>query len=816
MRIKTFLTISTIFLFFFTVKNLQGQNNTCSITGTVIDNYSKTPLFYANIGLMNAKDSTFIEHTFTDASGKFKLPNVKTGEYLLKIFYSGYDMFQQSLSVTDGKTEIATDTIKLQPVATTLEGITIAAAKPVYTTDGEKTLYNVSEDPSIQTGTASDALQNSPGVEVDIEGNITLRGVSSVEIWINDKPSQLNAENLKTYLQQLPANSLERIEVITNPSAQYGAQGTGGIINIVTKSNIKQNTLTSFGVNVSTKPMVSPWFSYMFSNQKLSLNLYVHGNYQYSNNKSNGNSIMLNENKDTSSYRSYNSQSNSNAISTGVSFNGSYTFDTMNIISFWSGVHGTPFSKSRSFSDYQYEEFITNPGVYDYTQESASTYLGINANIGTWYEHKFNNKGHKISATARANYSQSHQNNPYSRLYSNYTDLNINRKNNRDNQGSSVYAGVNYSFPYSEKGEITAGVSGDFGTELLYWRNDTLLPVLNTYVLDSMRFEDYAGKSGNLDGYATVRQKFGQFTVKGGLRIQNRFLGCKIINQPEHHGNQYYLGFFPSLHLSYATKSMHNMTLSYTRRINYPQNSQLTTFITNNDDSYSTGNENLRPTYTNSIEAGWTKFFKKFGSVGLSAYFRNSKDEINNLTDVVYNDYFGRYVNFSMPVNSGKSHRYGADANVVYRLKAFMNIRFNAGIYQSHSETVFREDTIISTNAFTYNFQLNFWAKMWKFLEVTVSGNYRSKTKSLFREEQPVYSLNCGLRSDFWDRKISVYLNVQDIFNWNKQRNNNTNPYYIAYNSSKQNSRFISAGVTFRFGKIEMEKHTKKGEEEVE
>jgi outer membrane receptor protein involved in Fe transport len=255
---------------------------------------------------------------------------------------------------------------------------------------------------------------------------------------------------------------------------------------------------------------------------------------------------------------------------------------------------------------------------------------------------------------------------------------------------------------------------------------------------------------------------------------------------------------------------MHNITLSYTRRVNYPRNSQLTTFITFSDDSYSTGNENLRPTYTNSIEAGWTKFFEKFGSVGLSAYFRNSKDEINNLTDVVYNDYFGRYVTFSMPVNSGKSHRYGADASVVYRLKAFMNIRFNAGIYQAHSETVFREDHKIITDALTYNFRLNFWAKLWKFLEVSVSGNYRSKTKSLFREEQPVYAINCGLRSDFWQRKISVYLNVQDIFNWNRQRNNTTNPYFIAYNSSKQNSRFISAGITFRFGKIEMEQQAKR------
>jgi len=140
-----------------------------------------------------------------------------------------------------------------------------------------------------------------------------------------------------------------------------------------------------------------------------------------------------------------------------------------------------------------------------------------------------------------------------------------------------------------------------------------------------------------------------------------------------------------------------------------------------------------------------------------------------------------------------------------------MNIRFNANIYQSHSETVFREDEKAVADFLGYSFKLNFWAKLWKFLEVNASGNYRSKTKTIFLEELPSYSINCGLRSDFWDKKISVFLNVQDIFNWNKERNNSTNPYYIAYSSRKWNSRFISAGITFRFGKIEMESKARTG-----
>jgi hypothetical protein len=197
--------------------------------------------------------------------------------------------------------------------------------------------------------------------------------------------------------------------------------------------------------------------------------------------------------------------------------------------------------------------------------------------------------------------------------------------------------------------------------------------------------------------------------------------------------------------------------------------------------------------------------------VGLSVYFKNNKNEVNDLTDVIFSDFFGRYVSFTIPVNSGKSHRYGTDVNVMYKVKAFMNIRLNASVYQSHSETLFRENEKVITNNLGYSFKLNFWAKVWKLLEINASGNYRSKTKTIFFEDQPFYSVNCGLRSDFWQKKISVFINAQDIFNWGKERNNNTNPYYIAYSSTKWNSRFISAGITFRFGKIEMESKARTG-----
>jgi hypothetical protein len=288
------------------------------------------------------------------------------GNYFIKTSYLGYDVFEQPVVVSGENSIIKLDSILLQPAAAKLESITVATTKPVYMNDGEKILYNVSEDPSIQTGTAADALQNAPSVEVDIEGNITLRGVSGVEIWINDRPSRLDAENLKTYLQQLPANSLERIEVISNPSARYTAKGAGGIINIVTKSNIQKNSFISFGLNGSTRPMVSPWFSYMFSNEKFSFNAYWGGYYYFNRQKSNGYSIIFNDNMDTSAFRSYTSDFKSNSISHNFHLYGSYNFDSLKTISFYGGGWGIIFNKSIGTQQYIYREYINNPGIYDY------------------------------------------------------------------------------------------------------------------------------------------------------------------------------------------------------------------------------------------------------------------------------------------------------------------------------------------------------------------------------------------------------------------------------------------------------------------
>ena len=172
------------------------------------------------------------------------------------------------------------DTTKTAKPAKTLQAVTIAAKRPIYTADGEKNIYNVADDPSVQSGTTEDALQNTPGVTVDVEGNLQLRGVSSIEIWIDDKPSKLSEENLKTWLQTLPASAIDHIETITNPSAKYATEAEA-VINIITRAHIKKNHFLNFGLNAASQPYVSPWLSYTWASDKLTFNIY--GSFRNSN-----------------------------------------------------------------------------------------------------------------------------------------------------------------------------------------------------------------------------------------------------------------------------------------------------------------------------------------------------------------------------------------------------------------------------------------------------------------------------------------------------------------------------------------------------
>ena len=799
-----------LLLFFFAILTGSMAFAQSQVSGKIIDESNNQGVPFVNVGLFRVADSAFVSGTASDDKGAFTLQMVPKGEMTLKISAIGYETFSMPLTV---KGDMNVGTLKLKAGTTRLDEVVIAEKRPLFAVEGEKTMYNVAEDPSIQTGTLSDALQNAPGVQVDVEGNITLRGTSSVEVWINDKPSHMSDENLKTYIQQLPANSIDHVEVITNPSARYGSKADG-IINIVTNAKVQKNEFFSFGVNGSTRPSITPWFSYVWSNEKLTVNAYINGGYSIWKGNGNTNQSLFTENHLLASHEIDSNAYQSKSYNSGGYVSLDYEIDTANSLNFW--VSGWPnWGRNSSDASSYREEYLDEnglpfavPSMVDYRTNSTSGSNNFFMNGGVYYQHKFDNKGHNLSLSADAMSWGYSGNGRVDRHFVQPVDYLRAIKSSQSRKSFGGEVEVVYNRPYSEDGEISVGWNTGYSPEKVFSSCDTLLG--GDWVNDPFRSYEATFTTLTNEAFITLQHKFGGFTVKPGIRFCHELVRGNYEDSTQYNFSTPFRSLRPSLHLSYSTKSMHNFNLSYTRRIAAPDAHQLSRFPLYEEDEYSTGNPDLERVYTNAIEAGWTKYFMNFGSVGLSAYYRGKSNEVNEIQMSQYHWLYGRVVPFSYPVNVGKSHQLGFSYNMMYRPSGFFNLRFYANLYNSHIETVF-DGQDYTYDTWSYSFNMNLWAKLWNRVEVTASGYYSSPTQSLFSEWHSRYGINAGLKADFFDRKMSVFVNANDIFNWNRWGESNYSPYVLSESNSKFNSRSVSVGVTFRFGKMELERMARQG-----
>ena len=811
-------------------KNVK-EGDVFKVIGVLQDSVSGEPVAFVNLAILDAEDSSMVKGSITDINGAFELKGVPQGEYLLRISAIGYKNLMMPVTVTNNT---ALGTIKMQPGATTLKEVKVTAQRPLYAMDGEKLVYNVAEDPTVQTGTTSDALQNAPGVEVDIEGNITLRGVSSVEIWVNDKPSKLTAENLKTYLETLPANALDRIETITNPSAKY-ATSAEAVINIITSAYIKSNHFISFGVNGATQPSVSPWLSYTWANERLSINVFASGRYNYNKNTGWNKTTYRRDSDsgvkgeyDTTATENYESESNSRRFSGNLFANINYEIDSMTDISFFGSYN---YSYNTSFSALQ-------RGRVNFLDEGRQSYFYVDTNdnlgssgfgmAGVDFTHKFDKNGHNIRASIHENFSGGNSENDFIRLFSRpdstYTlGTNYDKAYIDNNSRNSLSADVRYNLPYSENGEFSFGAS--YGIDGI-WRNYNVYDDFSFNAqYDYLRSYSFWDHEQRVEGDVEWTRRWGGFTLELGLgatydNVNFAYKGSEKYPFTNDDTVYNFLTYTPSIHLSYRTEDMHNFKLTYTLRMSHAGEEQLTTYKRYTLDSYSTGNRNLDFSYTHNAELGWSKYFMSFGNVGLEGYARYSANEIDNLTSSTEEDdpVLNRIVQFSQPFNMGSSYRVGASANVMFRPSGFINVRLYANVFDYGYRLDQGARGVLENHKLSYSIRLNTWAKIFDRFQIFASANYSSPTISLAAERKARYYLNFGVRADFFKRKMSAYINVQDIFNWGKTVGSgsiNTNPYLLSEsNSYTINSRYISAGITFRFGKMELERSSKSGSDD--
>ncbi len=797
--IKSIKTIVAVAIMV-SVGAVRAQNVT--VEGRVTDAATGEALPFVNVGLMRPVDTVFMRGATTDMDGRFSI-HADTGLYLLQVSFVGYETHQEVVRLT---ADVDEKHIALKG-GTMLQAVEVVAEKPLYVMDGEKNMYNTQEDPSIQTGTASDALQNAPGVEVDAEGNITLRGVSSVEIWINDQPSHMNEEALKQYIKTLPANAIERIEVITNPSARYST--SGGVINIVTNQTVKRNELLCVGFRANTMPSFSPWASYVYANEKFDMNIYVNGSISHYNSFADGTSTLLDGTGAVSRFQSHydTTVSNNKGAYTGVNLNWKLSEKTR--LSTWAGIY--PYwGRSHSTVDLDYYEYPSPQNLgYRYTHDNDDGFFW-GGYMGAWLEHRFDSTGRKLSISLNGNTSSNEGTSTSSFAYRDPLRDTLFRRNYSQNINPTIGFNLDYAHPLKNDWELAAGVAASTGGGSQRQTLDTM--AAGQYQRVTLRSNEGEERGTDLALYATAQKRWGGFTAKLGLRAESAWprstwsyadgTGRSVVDTS-------FFGLVPSLHLSYQTKTFTSYSLSYTLRHSNPGSTKLNRFVFYDDYSYETGNPALRRTYTHNLEAGWSKYIMGFGMLNLSAYFRANTDEIGSMAAAGYAPaYFPatQLVNYTFPDNIGSSHTEGLDANITYRPSGFINVRLNASVFNYGYNYQGNTD-----NHWSWSARLNVWAKLWSKLEVFANAHYTSPRMGLYSMSVENMGVDFGLSSDFFDRQLSVYFNVNDIFGMAKWGNNTTAPQYQTTGSQQFDSRFVSLGLTWRIGKMELESKARQG-----
>lgn len=810
------LTMTGLFALLLLSSSAIAQAFQFSVSGTLKDSITHEGLPYVNIIVAAKTDTSFVKGTISDDKGAFVVKGIGAGEYLLKVSSIGYRTHYVTFSI---ESNIKLGNILMKPGAEMLEAVTVTANRPIFTMSGEKMIYSVKDDPSVKNGNTGDALQNTPGVEVDIQGNVKLRGISSVDIWINDHPSHLTTESLKAYLKSVPASSIKRIETITNPSAKY-ATDKQAIINIVTDAEIELSQLLSAGLNGATTPVIAPWASYMAGTKKSMLNVWANTYYwprkedAYSSHRQSPwdetAQIYVPTQWDTSKSHA---ESKSRGVNIGFSYD--LNIDSARSLNSYGylGHWGFPSAISSSLQMRYYPPFTT-PSLA-FTDSTNSTNGGIYAGLGVFYVHKLDTAGQqfRLEGSLHANNASERgfQGRIFQAPHQNHT---FERNVEETNSDMDIDLKARYTKPLGHATLLSAALLLESSNDFV--RNQGVWMDSNSgfqYVPDTLRNHTTSYNLAMVGGDVNLEKKWGNFTMELGLGAYNRHSNSIASSHMPFRGDTSanFVSLKPSVHLSHNTSSFHSFHLNYTLNMEQPEANQLTRFRAYDLDNYTTGNPGLKRGLTHHIEAGWSKYIAKFGTLGIDAYSYINQSAISSLTDVanVQDPYLRRIVYYSYAANVSDYSMTGATLNAMFSPGSNMSLRMYANLF-NYQYTMKRGggQPDLADNKWSYSLRANLWWKFHDNWQFFANAEYNSSTISLGSKEGENYDFDFGASADLFDKRMTVWAAVRDIFNWGAKRGNsttNTNDTYTGTSTSLDlTSRYFLAGFAWRFGKLEL------------
>lgn len=778
---------------FFTAIPVFSQREKTIISGSVMDKISQQPIEFVNILLLNKTDSTTIAGTITDKKGKFILTDILPGTYILRYSYIGYNTsLSQAITISGLQKNTSMGIIAMSNAAKQLNEIVVTSSKSTLNTSIDRKVYNVDQDIMSKSGAASDILKNIPSVEVDIDGNVLLRGSSDVMILINGKPSPLMGKTRAEVLQSLPANSIERIEVITNPSARYRPDGTSGIINIVLKKNIKRGWNGIVTANAGNKERYNGSVSLNYNPGKINL----FGSYslrQDSRLRTNTiDRIYLDSLGKVSSYYTEENVSKLRPLANIVNAGIDYTLNEHNSFGISSNYYCRKLIKHDVVNKFTYNNQNVLIENYDRLRYDPEFEKQINATA--YYEHKFKKEDHQIRMELNLSNSNEVEDNHYWNVYklavlpTSY-DNTIIKQADKENQLT-----IDYSYTINESSKLEVGYDGSLNKQDFNFYGEFYDTAQAKFIKDAIKSNQFLYKESIQAVYITYQKSYKSFGYSAGLRAEQVNIKGNLLTLDSAIKNNYFK-LYPTLHLSYKIADAKEIQLNYSRRINRPDADQLNPFPEYRDPrNLQAGNSKLLPEIINSVEFGYKWQNKSFSFVP-SVYYRY---KTNGFTQVI------KKVNDStlLTTSENLANDQSAGLELIFSAKAgkFFNANMSSNIFYNQIDAsnigYTQTKSIVS---FTTN--LNSTFTITKNTMLQVGANYRSARLTPQGKVFPTIVVNAGIRQDLFKKKVAVTFTASDLFATLKEKRELNTLYLNQVSIGRRDARIFYIGASYRFGK---------------
>lgn len=786
------------------------------IRGKVLSSDNK-PVEYTTISLENAEEGVVAEAA-TDAKGEFVV-EAKEGRYILVIEPMGYDLIQKDIELSNS-IDLGTFTVKSAQTVS-LGTAVVTAEKPLYKVELDKKVYDMSNDPMSQGQNLSDALANVPSVQVDAEGNVSLRGNDNVKFLIDGKPSgMLGVSDVAEALKNIPAENVERIELVTNPSARYEASGSAGIINIVLKKGTNTGFNGSVTVNGGIPKMAGVNVNLNYKTKKF--NWFTSLGTRYADREGEGSAFMTNfdaASKAITGYRATDRTNDRIRRNYNIRFGTEYYLNDSNTLGLSAGYRYNN-GNNKSLVDYNYFDNGMTLLRNEYNLQNEKE-IENNFDLDFNYKHEFDKKGHELVFTGRfSTQKEDEDGNVFG--YKSANDSSLRLTDNLEKQNSVVVT-ADYVRPIGEKGKFELGARADFSDTKTDNKTFNQLAA-GDLVPDDRFFSNVDNQQNIFAAYAQYGNAIGEkFQYFAGLRLETSDMDIKNYTTNESISKKY-TDLFPTLTLNYKLTDKNEFQLSYSRRIRRPMGFMLMPFFSATDDrNVRYGNPDLNPTYTNSLELSYITSIGKL-MITPSLFYQRTTDMINQfqrknvrengfneLGAMTYEDIF-----ITKPINAGEEDRYGLDLTATYRPAKWWNLMLNVnlfgykrtGYYEEYNESIdpvtggtitkldsqdFSGDGFSSRGRLSSNFTLPADFK------VQVAGNYMGSIKTAQQKTEDNLSMDFSLSKDLFNKRATLTFNVRDVFNSRKRESTTFAQDYTNYESMRWMVRSYNLSFTYRF-----------------